>query len=241
MPEFIKSITDWFKERTTSPLYSTFIFSLIFYNWKFFYILFWQSEDKLKLPRIEYVERVILSNESYLLHVINFFLIPSVLTYLIIEHLPKLSIWAHKRQVSSYYEKRENYDERRLEYEKSKSDSLEKIVEEKKKQVVVEEEIKNNTTQEDRWNEEYSKLTNNQIYSKLNQIVKVIYEHGGRTRIWNTNRQSYDLYADLDIIAFAHTNGIIEKEGIDGQERLTLTLKGKFFISKFIENANKPF
>ena len=83
MKDILDSTVQWLNERTTSPLYGTYIFAVIVWNWKFFYALFFQDQAVLALPKIEYIEQKFLSDNP-LVHSLWFLIPPIVMTYIII-------------------------------------------------------------------------------------------------------------------------------------------------------------
>lgn len=106
MDEICNSISKWFKEKTTSPLYGIFIFSVVLWNWKFFYVLFWQGEEKLSIPKIEYIQATLLIHQNFWQHLVHFLVFPLVSTYVAICWLPIVSNWAHKKHIEFFYERK---------------------------------------------------------------------------------------------------------------------------------------
>lgn len=117
MNEILSSIIKWFKDRTASPMYGTFVFSVILWNWKFFYLLFWQSEDKLGLPKIEYIQNNYLNQQTYWQHLLHFLIFPLVSTYVIIWWLPILNNWAFKKHMYYHYQRETIIDSAKFNYE----------------------------------------------------------------------------------------------------------------------------
>ncbi len=232
MTDIIDSIGNWLKERTTSPLYGTFIFSVILWNWKFFYILFWQNEEKLFIPRIEYVQLNILNYQNILSHFLHFLILPIISTYIIIWWLPILSNWAHRKHTEFYYKRKIIFDDLRLEYERKEKSNLVSISEIKKEQAEAKKEIAENTTEEDKWIEEFESFKAHPMFSKFSQIIDVIYGNGGRTHKLINNQFIRAIYPD--VLAFADTRGLIQitNTASQSQEKIDLTKKGKFFASK---------
>lgn len=230
MSEIMASIAKWFKDRTTSPLYGTFILSAILLNWKLFYILFWQNEEYLLLPRIEYVQQTILDQQSFWSHLARLTIFPVISTYLIIWWLPMLSNWAHKKHIEFYYERKLIFDKARLEYENKEKKTLISIATLKKEQVEVKKEIQKNTLPEDEWLVEFEDFKKNILFKKLKQLKDVLYEYGGKTVVGGERQ------VNSDILAMAHTKGLILIKESGYQEKIELTEKGKFFLKKYLEN-----
>ena len=172
MNEVFNSITEWWKEKTTSPLYGTFIFSVILWNWKFFYVLFWQDQSVLSLPKIEYVEQHFLNYSGFWLnlsiHFLWFLILPAMSTYIIIWWIPLLTNLAHKVSTQFYFNRKGifddlslNYDNRRLEYEHKQKRNMERFLEVKKEQIATGKKIEHTLTDEDRWRVEFTDFLNN--------------------------------------------------------------------------------
>lgn len=236
MDDFLRSITEWIKERTTSPLYGTFIFSVILWNWKFFYILFWQSEDKLLLPRIEYVQQNILACQSIWYHLLFFLFLPIVSTLVILLWLPILNNFFHKIYIDFYYQKKFIIDDAQLKYEQKEKERLIAISEIKKDQVEVKKEIEKKIT--DVWELEFESFKTTPFYSKMSDLKRIIYDNSGLTRKWSQDR-GYVLLIDANVLAFADINNLIKITGKEAEEKIEFTPKGKFYLAKFLRD-NQP-
>jgi hypothetical protein len=237
MTDIFNSIAKWFEERSTSPLYGTFIFSVILWNWEFFYILFWQSEEKLAFPRIEYVQKFILDQQTVWQHFLHFLILPILSTFVILWWLPIVSNWAHKKHLSFYYKKRLIMDEARLDYERKEKKTLDSISSLKKEQIVVKKEIQKNTTEDERWDQDYERFKKLNFAYKFQKIIDSYYKmRGFISDTDEINRIIFEI--PEDVLAYAHSNEIVT---IDQQaNKIDMTPKGKYFINKFLEDPNRP-
>jgi hypothetical protein len=59
--DFRKSINSILYERTTSPLFGTFFFSWIVWNWKIILVLFFTESSELGMAKFEYIDTCLLS------------------------------------------------------------------------------------------------------------------------------------------------------------------------------------
>lgn len=240
MNDIFNSIAKWFQEKTSSPLYGTFLFSVILWNWKFFYVLFWQSEEKFLLPRIEYVQINILNQESFSHHFSYFLVLPLISTFIILFWLPILSNWAHKKHTYFYFGRKLNFIKERLDYEKKEKDILQLISDIKDEQVKIKEEIEKHTTEQEKWEEEFKLLKRNKLYPKLIQLKNVIYSNSGNTHKIQLHGR-YEPIIELDVLAFADTNHLIIITGEDISTKIQLTDKGRFFLGKFLADNNQRY
>ena len=220
--ELANSIAKWFRERTTSPLYGTFVFSVILWNWKFFYILFWQNEEKLTLPRIEYVQRFILNNQTNWYHMLYFLILPITSSYIIVWWLPVISNWAHKKHIEYYYDRRLIIDKARLDYEKKEKETLTSISTVKKEQIEVKKEIQKNTTEEERWDLEFENFRNSNSLLAYSNFLDEFYK--GRKNLYQFSSNDTAYFDALGLIT-------IETNTIN-----SLTKKGKHFALKTRES-----
>ncbi len=234
MNEIWNSITMWFKERTTSPLYGAYIFSTIVWNWKFFFTLFLQDQASLPMPKIEYIEKIFLS-DSPVWHFIAFFVPPILITYAIIWWLPIISGLAHECHLRFYFYRKSIYDKERLSYEESRKHDLKRLAGIKEEQVASEKRIQKNLSNEERWEEEYREFSKSSTFERFDQIINVIYERNGYIHEQNGKRP-----VDSDVIAAADTRGLIKFSGAS-RYQIDFTEKGKFFAKKYLDNPPIPF
>lgn len=235
MTEILNSIGQWFKEKTTSPLYGTFIFSVILWNWKFFYILFWQGSEQLGVPKIEYVQNSIINNQGLPEHILYFIILPSISTYFIIWWLPYVSNLAHRKHLQFFYNRKSIFDEIRVEYERNIRTALETISALKEKQAEAKKQIERLTTKSEQWEDEFESFKQSPLYEQMNNLKDVLYKHSGMLRVYANIGGKPELRINADIIAIADSKGLINITGSDIDEKIELTEKGKFFMKKYLE------
>ncbi|MBI2120962.1 MAG: hypothetical protein HYT94_05060 [Parcubacteria group bacterium] len=239
MNEATKSFGEWFKEKTSSPFYFTFIGFVIIWNWKFFYILFWESSELFKAPRIEYV----VSNfeSSIFAHLTWFLFIPIVSTYIAIVWLPKLNAWAHKIYIKNHFERQRAYDRERLAYEREKTENLRNEVKEKTIQKELKYEVEKDLTQEEKWDLESKDLFSiDENISALRKANDAIYKTGGKfaTEIANLN-QSYATYIPPTLLSRLDTLSLASiRNRSTNYGEISFTPKGKYFVLK-LQNLKK--
>lgn len=228
LDDFLKSVGVWLKERTTSPLYGTFIMAVVLVNWKIFYILFWQPEDKLLIPRIEYVQKYIIDTQNIYQHISYYLIIPALLTFFIIWFLSDLSNFVHRKHLKSYYSRLVIVDDAKLEYERQKKDRLEIFSDIRKQQFEVKKEIELNSTENDKWNDEFSAVfSNNEFYIKaILKASDAVYRNGGLYTTDNDAFAPHLTLIDPKELSALDVFGLILIQG----HKIEFTKKGKYFL-----------
>lgn len=135
--DFRKSIGYILYERITSPLYGTWLFSWIIWNWEIFYITFFVSEEKLKAMKLDYIVSNYFDWCSFhsWLHLLILPLFSTIIIIYVLPHLSKyvykyalkrkeehrnIQIVVQKKAVLTEEDKHELYilmDDRKVEYE----------------------------------------------------------------------------------------------------------------------------
>jgi hypothetical protein len=107
--DFRKSINSILYERTTSPLFGTFFFSWIVWNWKIILVLFFTESSELGMAKFEYIDTCLLSLWVSLIN-------PIISTALILTLYSWLSEKAYILWL--YFNKRKNDQKNKIEEEK---------------------------------------------------------------------------------------------------------------------------
>ena len=254
MNDIAKSVWDWFKEKTSSPLYFTYIAFLIVWNWKFFYILFWEDSSLLSETKVEYVSTYFLNFQfgingwqasewqnvilNWILNVIWHIAPPALLTLLAVVYLPYIQSWAHKIYIKNYFERKGVYDIENLEYEKRKTARLSQRVaqkEEQKKQVIR---LEKALTQEEKWLAELDRVSSNQNYVEaIRRAYNAVYKTNTRfsNDISSANTLGFT-YISAEYLSRLDTLGLVDIKS----STINFTDKGKFFL-KELQQQNKIF
>lgn len=251
MDGFWSSASKWFNEKTSSPLYFTYIGFFVVWNWKFFQIIFLESDSLFSSPRVEYVYsnlwlnfplnfRVPIWLNIPIDFIINFAwhtIPPAFFTYLAIVYLPKLHKWALDKYLESVFERKRMFatkkfedDKWLLDQEKIHSQTLENIASVKEEKLKTEERIKKTMTDEEKWELEYQKFEKNPSFYKFKQIIETIYKYDGIID------EGYGVahHADTGALATADTRELITHSG-SNRNTIELTKKGKFFAKMYLE------
>jgi len=253
MDGFWSSASKWFNEKTSSPLYFTYIGFFIAWNWRFFQIIFLESENLFSAPRIEYIKsKLFFSTHLYsiipgwlhifidwLLNTAWHILPPVTFTYLAIVHLPRFHKWALDKYLESRFERKRMFEIKKFEHdkwllnrEKLHSQTLENIASVKERQSKVEERIQKTMTDEERWELEYQEFEKIPTFFKFRQIIETIYKYGGF--IETTENFEPIRHADAGSFGMADTRGLISYIG-DSRNAIELTKKGKFFAKMYLD------
>lgn len=98
MDDFKKSISAILYSRLTSPLFGSFFFSWLVWNWKILLVLFFVDADQLYTTKFEYIEECLLNSSTGLWYPIASTLF-IILIYPWIEEVAyKLSLWFKRRK-----------------------------------------------------------------------------------------------------------------------------------------------
>lgn len=242
MSEIIDSIKEAIKKRMVTPVYGTFITFWAIFHWRALYSTFFMSEDYIfkatGLLRDQYIANLFWNSEKIFTSLLNW-IAPLILTWVTIWFAPKyILIPAFKKE-----------EEYRIEKIKTRLESQEKITQEETKLTKKETEklkaVERKITKEEQikskdprtmWNEEYEKFKGTNNFNSFYLIIESLYKHGGRVE-WYTPGSSYGTSVPRDLLAYAHSNELIELD-VDKNNNtvIKLTEKGKFFIAKINEH-----
>lgn len=252
MDGFWSSVSKWFNEKTSSPLYFTYIGFFVAWNWRFFQIIFLENENLFLTPRIEYIKSEILFSTNFpliipaWLHILVDWLLntawhilpPALFTYLAIVYLPRLHKWALGKYLESGFERKRMFERKRFEHdkwlldqEKIHSKTLENFASVKEQQSKVEERIQKTMSDEERWEIEYQEFEKSLSFFKFRQIIETIYKYDGfivTTEDFQPNR-----HADAGALALVDTWGLISYSG-SNRNAIEFTKKGKFFAKIYL-------
>ncbi|HVY72804.1 MAG TPA: hypothetical protein VG984_02015 [Candidatus Paceibacterota bacterium] len=247
MDGFWPSASKWFSEKTSSPLYFTYVGFFVVWNWKFFQIIFLENSALFEKPRVEYVTSNLYLHwghglfldglTSFLWHTLP----PAILTIIAILFFPYAQKWALFYYLESRFERKRMFQSKQLEHnqwlldqEKLRSQTLKDIATEKVEQKKTEREIDRATTDQEKWDSEYNLLRSEgvSIDAAINNAEKIIYGHRGYygTEKYEVNYISPD---DLSLLDGVNLINIPR-----GQNLIEFTEKGKYFVrASKISNA----
>ncbi len=241
MEGFWDSVSKWFNEKTSSPLYFTYIVFFVAWNWKFFQIIFLEDSSLFGAPRIEYMNSHLLFSFSipwvwhwitavcvWIVNSLWHILPPVLYTFLATKYLPLANKWAFSIHVKNHFQRKEAYRDANLNYEKGETRKLKEVVQEKQKQAVQKGILAKNQTNEEIWDKEYEELKKTVFFDQFPRLKTMIYESAGL------------LHGNLNssMKAYCDTNGIISiKEDKFSQEKASLTEKGRYFMKRYINEA----
>ncbi len=245
MDGFWDSVSIWLKEKTSSPLYFTYIAFFVAWNWKFFQLIFLEDASAFSTPRIEYIDGHLLFSFSvpwvwhwiavvcvWLANALWHVLPPAIFTFLSIKYLPMVHKWAFGIYVKNHFERKRMYREADLEYQKEKTVYTKEVAKEKKEQAKQKSIIKKSQTQEERWDEEYEDFKKDALFQKFQQIVDVVYTNKGETSTWAG--AAYQRLVGADILALAHAKGLVEISNQNSDEKISFTEKGRYFVKRYL-------
>lgn len=240
--EATQTFWEWFKEKTTSPLYLTYIASFVVWNWKFFTILIFQDSTILGMSKVAYIESFIFDKlffqflwpsipfwlNSFLSNRLYELVPPIVLTWFILYLLPPIANRVHKDSLKHYFARQGEYQRQK---NQSRQFVLTSKVEEKKlvertSEVRKEiEEAKKNLSEEEKWEFEYKLLQERgaNLDIALTNAERIMY---GSSGYFNTSGTGHGEFIPIGSISLLDSVGLLE---IDSN-RMKFTNKGKYFL-----------
>lgn len=233
--EIINSFNNTLKKRLTTPIYGTFLVSWLIFHWEFIFVIFFVSEDKI------WQSTGLLKNDYLIREFFNFsgwyfylsWILPFVLTWLIIWKFPNwISLPAFKKEEEYRLAKNRI---RVAEQKKLETEEIKLEQEKKKKLDIVSETVQKEKEIQEldpsiNWKEEYEIFKNSQYYSNFNLIIESVYQRNGNIS-WYGENATYQTHIPKGILAYSHTNGLVEFG--TGNKTINLTTKGKFFVKQF--------
>ncbi len=235
MKDFIDSIFNHFSERLKTQVYGILAFWWVVLHGEFFFTLLFVDEDKI------YDKHGLLKNEYLAKYYLNFddpnfwgrqlllFALAAALTYLMIWILPKYVLARAFRK-----EKEHEAEKRRIKIDLEKQDQVlqAQLAEASTKKLeAAEQKVKTErkVSQTDPaivWSDEFERLKPLGVYTYFDQLIKSLYEYGGRVATPNGGFR-----LDRDLLAYADANELIEYNRTAG--RISLTDKGKYFVKRY--------
>lgn len=161
-------------------------------------------------------------------------------TFLMIWILPKTIVaWAYSKELDADYGRRQMKLTKDKGLEKQKQIlSGEKIRTVKKEEEVLDKQEDLENKESSAWLEDYRRLDQNELASTLEDISQSIVRHTGRIKKYYDDEEGWmNPGISHDSIMLAYSNGLIDMD--KENERMTLTPKGKFFISLTYQKENK--
>lgn len=237
--EILDSFNGVIKKRLTTPIYGTFLLSWIIFHWKFIFSLFFVSEDKIwqatGLLKNDYLSKEFFNFSDWYFYVS--WIMPIILTWLIIWKFPKwISIPAFKKAEEEKTEKiiikineQKKIETGQIKLQEENIKKIKTVAQKTKKEKEIE---KLDPTIN--WKEEFEQFKKHHIFYKFKQIIESLYKHNGRITLFTSG--GYSRVVGPDILALAHSKELINiKNDKNSIEVIELTNKGKFFVSKYLE------
>jgi len=232
----LQLLFDFFSGKAKTRLYTTFLGWLLIFHIDVLFIAIFTDQEilfkKTGLLKNEYLWSY-LTHEGTLISVIFEllrFIFAALMTYLMIWVIPK-----HINKKSYTAELDVEYSLRKMKVAKDEElnqreevvvkQQLENI--EVEKQVVVERAKLEESPEQIRWDKDYKSFVRSNAFKFFNNIIRIVYEHGGNPRSVSW------LNPGTQTLAYLDTNGIITIQ----QGNIFLTDKGRYFVKKF---TNSP-
>jgi len=250
----VNQTVGWFFERKSGLLYTTYIVAFALSNWKFFYVLIFSSDLSGSLrvheAQNEFINRYLLGfnwGEHWLLQ----FLIPAVVTYVVVKYLPVLNQWAYeeflhnekKQKLARHHVNAElasdiaKTKERELDSYQTTEDLQVQIndllgqINSLESELVDDGSFLDTNKKNHDFSSEYKNEAEKTGFEKyMNDLYNVIYKHDGVYSDMNSRP-----YIQTDALAYLDSNNILLKKG----DSIELTEKGKMFMRLFVEDKSK--
>lgn len=272
MKDFLDSFNSWIKEKNNGPFYVVFLLSYIGWNWKTIYVLFFENENYLRgATKLEYASwhsnvmdrldtnvflfGIPVFDNPLVQAIVDFgslFLVPVILTYLAVTWLPYLHNWAHKKHLKFTFGRKLEFDRQNTSYQQEKTEILNNVKAESKRQTKVLEELVEESEKqkrveallpdsagiwEDRWRKEFETFQKSPLYHEFRKVYELIYTHGGQVE-GDYGR----INIDAKSLAYAHANDLVTYKD-DSTNIVQLTEKGRYFTKLYLEDpvSDIPF
>lgn len=224
-------------DRISSPFYGTFVISWLLWNWKVWYITFFVDAELLlkvqNILKVDYIINIYGWNFYSLSHLI---ILPIISSYLFVFEFPKITRKFYVKYLDYEYENKSiklKKEEQFLKEKALKLETEEKVLEKEEEVRIIK-----TKTQEEIWNKEYQDFKKSKYFQLFNKLKTSLYEHEGRTWLWNNNGGGQQNIVPTDLKAYLDANKIIEfGKDKDRYEIILLTEKGKYFMKEYTEES----
>lgn len=238
MKELLESTVESIKHRLTNALYGTFVISWMIFHWNFLFALFF-LDDGMIFNQSHLLKNDYLVEKYFNLYSWYFWFswtMPLVITYIVIWQLPRLLLLrAHDKNEKYEADKKiiEISHKKRMEQEMVKlEEQTAKKITAVAKQAVEEKKIKE-INPSSGWNIDYLRFKSLSLFYKFPKIIESYYKRSGDITVTDNFGQHTVFEIPQDILAYAHSNGLIEID--NNKKKINMTDKGKYFINKSLE------
>ena len=248
MDEIVTSFTKYFSSRLRTQLYGLLGFWWVVFHWEFFYALFFVNQNiifrKTGLLKNEYLKQHFYdySHKQFWVQFLASVILTFAMTILMIWVIPRfILIRAFEREQKDRAERlkvkikyEEDVQKERTNLEKKITqleEQLAKRFASTEKRVVQEKKVQD-ADPTSKWQEEYDQLKKSQLYNDFDELVKSLYEYGGKTKVVSDDIMERTIFElDRDLLAYSDANDLISYDRSKGI--ISLTEKGKFFIKQY--------
>jgi hypothetical protein len=236
MGELVDSIIEHFKTRLKTPVYGVFAFWWGILHWEFLYTLLFVDQEKIfakaGLLKNVYLQQTYFDYDDVFFWIRQAVLVgvAALMTYVFIAILPKrVLLPAFKSQKEHEFDKRSFKLKKDRELESVKQQLEEDRIttlEKTEEKIVKEKDLKK--TEEEIWEADYKKFKRTAMYGSFQAVLNVIYDENGYVGGRITAR----------LKSYIHAIGLVEYDQDASGERFLVTLKGKFFIRRYLEDRD---